>query len=138
MKKLLLITGVLLIAGITYGQNLQKGALLGLHTSTITLNPGFTMNQYLSFLKEKYIPEFEKNFPGMKIYVMKGKRGECTDCISMLMYFQTEAIRDKYFKPEGEFNDAGQAAFDKLKPILDEDSKMTKPAKDVYTDWIIQ
>jgi hypothetical protein len=84
------------------------------------------------------MPEFEKNFPWLKIYILKGKRGECTDCISMLMYFQTDAVRDKYFKPEGEFNDAGKAAVDKMKPLFDEDSKMAKSSKDVYTDWIIQ
>jgi hypothetical protein len=72
------------------------------------------------------------------MYVLKGKRGECTDCISTLMYFQSEAVRDKYLKPEGEFNDTGKAAIDKLKPLMDEDSKMDKYAKDIYTDWIIQ
>jgi hypothetical protein len=129
---------VLLIAGITFGQNLQKGALLGLHTSTIVLNPDVTMNQYLSFLQDKYIPEFEKDLPGLKIYILKGKRGECTDCISMLMFFQTEALRDKYFKPEGEVNETGKAALDKLKRLFEEDSKMARSSKDVYTDWIIQ
>ena len=138
MKKLLLISGVLLIAGITFGQNLQKGALLGLHTSTIVLNPDVTMNQYLSFLKDKYIPEFEKALPGLKIYILKGIRGECADCISLLMVFQSEAIRDKYFKPEGDFNDAGKEAADKLKSIFEEGSKFARTTKDLYTDWIIQ
>jgi hypothetical protein len=138
MKKLLLISGVLLIAGITYGQNLQKGALLGLHTSTLVLNPDVTMNQYLVFLRDKYIPEFEKALPGLKVYILKGIRGECMDCLSLLMVFQSEAIRDKYFKPEGDFNDAGKAAADKLKSLFDEESKLARTSKDIYTDWIIQ
>jgi hypothetical protein len=33
------------MAGITYGQSIQKGNLIGTHVVTVTLNPGVTMEK---------------------------------------------------------------------------------------------
>ena len=39
---------------------------------------------------------------------------------------QTQAIMDKYFKADGNFTEAGQAAYDKMKPVLDQLDKLGK------------
>lgn len=139
MKKLAFSAAMVLLSLTLFGQNLPKGALLGLHTEPVILNPNVTMEQYIGFVKEKMIPAYEKNFPGMKVYVMKGIRGESADKLSLLMVFPSETIRDKYFKSEGGFNEAGLAASKKMDDLSAEENKYVKSwDSDKYTDWLVQ
>jgi hypothetical protein len=95
MKRLILIAVMIMVTGITYGQTLQKGALLGMHTVSPVLSPNVSMEQYLSFVKDKLIPAYEKSFPGLRCYLLKSIRGKCVDCIILAFFFQSEEIRDK-------------------------------------------
>jgi hypothetical protein len=137
MKKLMLIMAMIMLSGIISGQTLQKGTLLGLHTSQPVLIEGVTMEQYEAFVIGKVIPAYEKNFPGAKCFVLKSVRGECKNCVNFLYYFPSEAIRDKYFN-EGGYTELGQKAINNMKTLLDELTKMDKSTTDAYTDWLIQ
>ena len=76
MRKSLFVTFLILISGITIVQTLQKGGVLSVHAMTITLDPDVTMNQYLEFLQNKLLPEWNMQLEGAKIYMLKGDRGE--------------------------------------------------------------
>lgn len=136
MKKLFFAMALILITGLSFGQTLQKGNVLGFHNGTFIPNPDVTLNQCISFMKDKYLPEIEKNFPGVKCYILKGLRGDCPDCISFVYVFQSDAVRDKFWKPDGNYTDLGKAAADKLKPLDDEMGKFGKLI-DKYTDWVV-
>jgi len=118
-------------------QTLQKGAVLGFHYGVFTPNPDVTMNQCMTFLKDKYGPEWEKNFPGIKTFLLKGIRGECVDCISFLMFFPSDDVRNKYWKEEGVYTESGNAALEKMRPVIEEMAKFGK-IDTKYTDWVIQ
>lgn len=136
MKNLILFAAVILIAGCTNGQTLQKGNFIGFHVNTINLDPNVTLNQFLDVWKNKALPEYEKNFQ-CKYYIVKGIRGECENCFAGMVVWKSEADRDKFFNEKDELNDLGQAAWDKMKPVLDELAKLgTTTSK--YTDWVIQ
>lgn len=136
MKKLLLIAAVILIAGNTSCQTLQKGNFIGFQVNTINLDPNVTLNQFLDVWKNKALPEYEKNFQ-CKSYLVKGIRGECPNCFAAMWVWKSEADRDKFFNKEDELNDLGQAAWDKMKPVLDELAKLGATTTK-YTDWVIQ
>jgi hypothetical protein len=136
MKKLFFVMALVLITGLTFGQTLQKGNVLGFHNGTFIPNPDVTLNQCIGFMKDKYLPEVEKNFPGVKCYILKGLRGEATDCISFVYVFPSDEIRNKFWKSEGTFTDLGNAAVEKLKPVSDEMGKYGKLI-DKYTDWVV-
>ena len=136
MKKLIFITALIVMAGITHGQTLQKGNFIGFHVYTINLDPDVTMNQYLDVWKNKFIPALEKNFE-VKSYIIKGIRGECENCFGSILIWESEAVRDKFYKKEGGLNEIGQAAMQKMQSAWDEMEKLGKiTAK--YTDWVIQ
>jgi hypothetical protein len=137
MKKLIFVVVMILLTGISFGQTLQKGTLIGFHSSFPVPNPDVTMNQCLSFLKDKYFPEYEKNFTGSKCYILKSIRGECTDCLSFLIIFPSDEARNKYWNADNTLTELGKAAFEKMKSV---DSEMNKFGKmtDKFTDWIIQ
>jgi hypothetical protein len=137
MKKLILITAIILIAGITYGQSLQKGNLVGTHTLTVSLKPGVTMEKYMEFYKTKAIPEIEKSMPPMKVYLVKGLRGENMDSFGMIIVFKSAQERDKYYNADGSGTELAKSVDVKLKPVMDELEKLgTYTSK--YTDWIVQ
>jgi len=138
MKKLIFITTLILVVVTTYGQNLKKGNTLGLHVFTITLNSGVTMDQYLDFCKTKWIPAYEKNFSGVKIYILKGVKGECLNCDGMMLAWKTKADMERYWKPDGGATELTNAANAKLKPLYDELLKLIKMTDAKYTDWQIQ
>ncbi len=141
MKKFCLTTAVALFLlfcsnGIQ-AQTFAKGSVLGLHDAPVTLSPGVTMDQYINFTKTKLFPAYEKNVPGLKCYLLKGKRGQCTDCYGMLMVFTSEAARDKIWKPDNTYTEMGQKAVDNMKSVLDEYAKLGT-FTDRYIDWIVQ
>ena len=137
MKKLILITALTLVAGLSFGQTLQKGNLLGLHIMTINLKPKVTMDQLKTFFICKEIPELEKQFQGVKGYLVNGGRGENKNSFGIIYLFETEEARDKYFNTDGTTNDLGKSAFEKLGPTDKELEKLgTYTTK--YTDWVVQ
>jgi hypothetical protein len=104
---------------------------------TLTLNPDVTMNQYKDMFVNSVIPEFQKNYPGAKMYLAKGIRGESTNSFAVIFVFETEKARDKYFNADGSVNDAGKAAEEEMKPTMDKLNKLgTSTSK--YTDWVVQ
>jgi len=136
MRKLLVITAFLLFAGIAFGQTLQKGNLIGLHVATIDLKPGATMDQYIDFFNEKYKPAWEKASKGMKVFVVKGLRGENVNEFGILYQFTDEAARDKYYNADGSLNELGIKFGEELAPVMAEGEKIgTIDTK--YTDWLL-
>lgn len=137
MKKLILISTIVLLAGITYGQSLQKGNLVGTHVAEVSLKPGVTMEQYTEFFINKYIPEAEKVWKGWKVYLVKGVRGENINSFGLIIIVNSQKDRDKYYNSDGTSNELGNTANEKLKPVQVELEKLgTFTTK--YTDWVIQ
>ena len=138
MKKLLIITALLLIVGVSFGQSLKKGTVLGTHAISVVLNPDVTLNQYLDFMNNKLKPEFEKNFPGVQILVLKGTRGENKNGIGMLYVVESVEVRDKYWPKDGESSEIAKSALEKMQATMEEWAKMEVDFSTKYTDWIIQ
>ena len=137
MRKLVIVTALLLFAGIAFGQTLQKGNLIGVHVLSIDLKPGVTMDQYIDFFNEKVKPAWEKAENGMTVFAIKGLRGENMNEFGMLVQYKDEATRNKAFNPDGSPSEYGNKLMEKMAPSLTEMEKLgTYTTK--YTDWIIQ
>jgi hypothetical protein len=121
-------------------QTWTKGSVIAINTYTFTLNPDKTLNQMLDFYVNKYIPEYEKNFPGVKEYILWGDRGEKKNQIAIVDVFESVAVRDKYYPTEGsEGSDVAKAAGEKMKALNDELGKFfMNGGPRVYTDWIVK
>jgi hypothetical protein len=122
-------------------QTLKKGAVIAINTYTFTLKPDVTMNQFMDFFVNKYIPEFEKNYPGVKEFLLYGNRGEKKNQIGVLEYFESIAVRDKYYPVENDttMSVVVKAAEEKMKAINEEQGKFfVGDGIRVYTDWVIK
>jgi hypothetical protein len=137
MKKVILTAVIILLAGITLGQSLKKGNLLCMHYMTFNLNPDVTMNQCKDFFINKYIPESEKQFPGVKTYLLEDFRGKNEHEYIFVAIFESEKERDKYYNADGSPTELKNASDERLKPIMEEFSKLgTMSAK--YAGWVVQ
>ena len=137
MKKFIIAAAFILFAGVAFGQTIQKGGSFGLHVLTIDLDPDVTMNQYLDFFINKFIPEMEKQFEGLKVIIMKGDRGEHINKIGWVNYFESEKDRDRYWPEIENSSEEGKAAMEKLQPMFDELEKLGTWSRE-YSGWVIQ
>ncbi|MCK4989676.1 MAG: hypothetical protein KAS29_04285 [Bacteroidales bacterium] len=136
MRKLLVITAFLLFAGIAFGQTLMKGNLIGVHVMSVELKPGATMDQFIDFFNEKAKPAWENAHKGMKVFLIKGLRGENVNEIGMLFQFKDEAARNKSYNDDGSLTEFGEKMQEKMAPIVVEAEKIgTWTTK--YTDWLL-
>ena len=136
--KILLIISIFIFssAQIVVGQSLQKGNLLGMHTVTITLSPDASLNQYKNFLTSKFFPALQKNV-GMSAYLLEGVRGEDEGKIGFLMFFKSDAERNKYFTEDGSPNENWNAAMAKMQDVVNEGNALGSWTS-TYTDWVIK
>ncbi len=94
------------------------------------------MDQFVDFIDEKLMPAWEKANPGIKIFTMKGIRGEHMNEIGTIVQFKDEAARDKSYNADGSITEFGQKVQEKMAPIVVEAEKIgTWTSK--YTDWIL-
>jgi ABC-type glycerol-3-phosphate transport system substrate-binding protein len=137
MKRTFIFLGILLLAGSLSGQELKKGNLVGVHTLTITLNAGVTLEQYIDFYSKNILPAYEKFTPGIKIYFTSGVRGESEGKTGMIVIFPSEKERDRYWNPDGSPTEYNLKLQEELKPMME---KLAKLGTDtfVYTDWLVQ
>jgi hypothetical protein len=136
MKKLIFITGLILLSGFTIGQSLQKGNLIGTHVMTVNLQPGVTMDKFMEFYSHKAIPEFEKYHPGWKMYLVKSIRGEIKNGFGLIFIITSEKDRDKYYNNDGSPNELGKSVIEKMNPVMDEMNKYGTVTT-TYTDWLV-
>ena len=141
MKKLILVAVIILVTGVTFGQTtIKKGMVVALSSYELVLKENVTLQQFISFTEQKYIPAYEKAFPGIKFIMLWGDRGENKFRYGEMWVFDDVATRNKYFPTENDtVNSAAlTAAMTKLKAINDESAKYVLNAKRVYTDWLVK
>jgi hypothetical protein len=137
MRKLFIITALVLFAGVAFGQTIQKGSVIGLHTTTITLNSGVTLDQYMDFVNDKLIPEFEKEFPGLKLYIIKGLNREIKDQYGLIFFAESKKAYNTYWNDDGSDTDKTVAAAENVQSLMEEWNKLATSTS-VITDWVIQ
>ena len=122
-------------------QTVAKGAVVAVGVYEMTLNPDVSLNQFLDFYNDKYLPEWEKSWPGVKQYLMIGDRGDNKNKFGVILIFESVAVRDKYY-PVADANttsDAYNTAVEKMKVMNAERAKyVVSGTRTTYTDWIIK
>ena len=136
IKLLLVFTFLVSFLSSSYCQKLEQGILFGLHSYEITLKGDVTPEQFEKFYTEEYIPAFEKAMPGVKLFLLKGDRGEYAGKYGILIYFKSLEERNNWIPEPANMSEMGKKAVEKLQPLIDEFNEMvTHESK--YTDWAV-
>jgi hypothetical protein len=137
MKPILLIV-MLLVTQYACSQTLHKETLFGVHPITVQLKPSVTMEQFKTFFVNEVLPEYEKQWVGLKGYLVKSVRGDHKDGYAIVWVFDTEKARDRYFNADGTPNDLEKIAFEKVKPIEEKLARYGTYTIDYKDDWVVQ
>jgi len=131
----------LLVSSPSWGQGLESGNLIGIHVVTVTLKPGATMDEFKNFYVRQVLPEYEKNWAGLKGYLLKSFWGDSKNKFAIVWLFKTEADRNRNFDADGKANELEKAALEKVKPIEEKLKNMYGTYTVEYThedDWVVQ
>ena len=136
MKKLVIITALVLFAGVAFGQTFKKGGTIGIHEWTLKLNPDVTMNQFLELWENTAVPAMKKIIPEQTPFLLKGIGANNKFEYAGLYYYNSIEDVRKYWKEDGTPTEKGAAAMVSYGPLLEEISKL---GEFTYTvkDWII-
>jgi|TARA_B110000503_G_scaffold103527_1_gene154551 hypothetical protein len=135
MKKIALVLIISISSLFGFGQSLEKGNLMGLHVLDITLNDGVTSQQFEDYYINTVIPNYDKAYPGAKIYLADGFVGEYKGSLSMIWVFESTAVRNAYFGSNA--NELSQETQDKLKSV-DDGLALLGSWTSKFTDWSIR
>ena len=141
LRKSLVAVTTLLISGFCYAQGLDRGNLIGVHVMTVSLNPNVSMDQFKNFYVREVIPEYEKNWPGLKGYLLKSFFSDSKNSFAIVWLFKTEADRNRNFDANGRANELERAALEKVKPVEEKLKKLYGSYTVKYThedDWVVQ
>lgn len=115
----------------------QHGGSFGLHELSVRLQPGVTMDQFLEFLVNRYVPEVEKHYRGRQVLIMK-KRGDPDEThIAWVNYFVSEQSRDTYWPEPDKPSEKADVALREVQSILFELFELGDWTEE-YTTWLIE
>ena len=138
MKKIFLLLTLSLSSGLCFSQTLHKETLFGVHVITVQLKPGATMEQFKNFFVTYVLPEYEKQWKGLKGYLVKSARGPYKNRFAIVWLFDTEETRDSYFNSDGTPNEFEKAAFTKVQPIEEKLKQYGTYTIEYKDDWVVQ
>lgn len=112
-----------------------KGNFIVYNTYVVTLRPGITMGQYLDFLRTKYIPEYDKNFPGSSLTISSPDFWMVKNQYALFFMFDSEKEYHGYYPKEKEMSSECKAGWEKMKSVEKEAYKYISDKKRVDTEW---
>lgn len=137
MKKYTLIPVLILCAATLLGQTLKKGGVMAIRSYEITLQSEVNSDQFLAFWMDQWNPAHEKAYPGVKVSVIRGDRGEFINRYGEVWTFKSKALRDKYWPSEEGAGPFDEAALEILGPFNEESGKYLVNRESKFTDWVI-
>jgi len=136
MRKLLVISALLLFAGIAFGQTLNKGGILWVHEWQVTVDDA-TAKQMQEYWEKNLIPLANKHFPEAETYIVKGIGADNQNAIGSAWYYKSMDDLRKYFNEDGTPTEAGGVAFAEIMPMVEEMMAKFGEFSFVARDWII-
>lgn len=138
MKHLTTIIFLALFIQNIHAQVLYPGNLVGIHSMEVELSDGVTMQEFQDHFQDVVVPAYAKAYRGMQVYLTKVKRGECKDCLGMIIIFPNDELRNVYFNSSGSFTEVYLRRTKLIQKELDAQDKLGKIVNRTYTDFIIQ
>jgi len=133
MRKLFIITALLLVTGLSFSQSLQKDGVVSIHVWTVKLNPDVTMNQFLEIWDNTFSALIKEVMPEMKPLVIKGIGKDYKYEYAGLYIWESIDEFRKYWNEDGSPTEKGMPVVEKLMSkmgVLEKYGEFTYTAKD--------
>ncbi len=133
LKILIPIVLVFFVLSFANGQKLTKDAVVAYWN----FSPREQVNseELEDFLLKEYIPEFEKNFIGTKLFLLRNDRGNDEGGYSILAIFESIEVRNKWWPQEGKTSEEAKKATENMKEPGDKMMEMIEMKS--WNDWLV-
>ena len=118
-------------------QAISKGGLIGFHNLNVTLNKGYTMEDFLNFFKNEVVPAYNAAYMGARVHLVKGSKGKDVNAIGMIWIFESEDFLSKLWNEDGTSTELNSKINDQLIEVNEGLSKIGSWTSE-FSDWIVQ
>ena len=129
-----------LTSTVTLAQGLERGNLVSIHVVTAKLEPNVTLDDFARAYVRDVLPEYEKNWPGLKGYVMRSFFHDSKNQLAIVWLFNTVEDRNRNFDAQDRANELERAALAKVKSFEDRFKQQYGDYAIAYTredDWVV-
>ena len=116
---------------------LSKDNLIGFHKLNVTLNNGYTMQDFENYFTETLIPAYNSSFMGAKVHLIKGIKGKDVNSLGMLWIFESSEFVSKFWNSNGTSTDLNNSINEGLNDINAGLSVIGSWTSE-FTDWTVQ
>jgi hypothetical protein len=130
-----------LLTGVSHAEGLEPGNLMGLHMVSVTLKPNISLDEFEKAFVRDVLPEYEKNWPGLKAYLLKPFFHDSKNQFAIVWLFKTVGDRNRNFDANDRANELERAALAKVRPVEDRFKQKYGTYSVTYThddDWVVQ
>ena len=116
---------------------LSKDNLIGFHKLNVTLNNGYTMQDFENYFTKTLIPAYNSAFMGAKVHLIKGIKGKDVNSLGMLWIFESSEFVSKFWNSNGTSTDLNNSINEGLNDINAGLSVIGSWTSE-FTDWTVQ
>lgn len=116
---------------------LSKDNLIGFHKLNVTLNNGYTMQDFENYFTKTLIPAYNSAFMGAKVHLIKGIKGKDLNSLGMLWIFESSEFVSKFWNSNGTSTDLNNSINEGLNDINAGLSVIGSWTSE-FTDWTVQ
>ena len=116
---------------------LSKDNLMGFHKLNVTLNNGYTMQDFENYFTKTLIPAYNSAFMGAKVHLIKGIKGKDVNSLGMLWIFESSEFVSKFWNSNGTSTDLNNSINEGLNDINAGLSVIGSWTSE-FTDWTVQ
>ena len=124
MRKALFLLLFILSTALVHTQPVRKGNVFTLHVLSVDLKKGVSMDAFLDFIADRYIPAVREAFPDVEPVLLEGIRGQQEGNVGYINYYESEEVMHKYFPQPGRSSPDYRTQSKKLNPVLKELSQL--------------
>lgn len=137
MRKLLIVTALLLFAGFTFAQTIQSGGVVLIHELKHNMDDD-ALKSFLKDYEEKIAPLSAEYFPDIKASLwVKGIGVDNKGSLAGLVYYESLEDYRKYYNEDNTPTEKGAAGYAAVMPVFQELLEKYGEVTFVLQDWYI-
>lgn len=137
MRKLFVLTALLLIAGPSFAQTMNGDGVVMIHEYNSSME-GDALKNFLKDYDEKITPLIFKHFPEVKnVKWVKGVGVDNMGALAILIQYESLEDFRKYYNEDGTPTEKGGVAYGAIMPVFEELLQKYGEVTFVVRDWYI-
>jgi len=115
------------------GEIIQNNSMIA--NWTFRLKEDVDASEAEDFLRNEIIPAYEKNYDGIKLFLLKSDRGSVNEIYSLLLIFDSVDERNAWWPERGQSSEKAKEAEEKMMDLPEKLQSMVEMVS--WNDWVV-